>query len=67
MSGFIRISNGAPITANSRRLFFSSSLLALPGSDCGFRPNRRLRNHPNPLCAYSAPLATNTVREAFIK
>jgi|GEM_PF-2652262 len=67
MSGFIRISNGAPIMANSLRLFFSSSLLALLGSDCGFRPNRRLRNHPNPLCTYSATCGTNTAREAFIK
>lgn len=67
MSGLIRISNGAPHTANSRRLFFWSSLLALLGSNRGYRLNRRLRNHPNPFCMNSVSCAAGAVRETLVK
>lgn len=67
MSGLIRISNGAPNTANSRRPFFSSSLLALLGSNSGYHPDRRLCNHDNLLCMNTAPNAASAALGALIK
>jgi hypothetical protein len=67
MTDMMRSSYGGAHTANSRRLPVSTSPLALLGSNRGYCPYRRLRNHPNHFYVHSVSRAPLAAPETSLK